>query len=547
MVAGALEAGRAAFGRRAWAQAFAQLSAADQDSALEAADLELLATAAYLLGRDDDGAELLGRAHRERLDRSDPSGAARCAIWLTLQLGLRGEEIPAASWLARAHRLLEDPAHDCVEQGYLLIPDGLERIGHGDAEAARAAFGLAADIAERFGDRDLSSLARLGIGQTLIGTGETARAMGLLDDAMVAVTAGEVSPIITGIIYCAVIDACLSAFDLRRAQEWTTALTHWCASQPDLVPYRGQCLVHRAQLLQLHGAWPDAMGAALDASERLSEPGAQPAVGSAYYEQAELHRLRGEFVDAKEAYLRASRWIRDPQPGLALLLLARGQLDASRAAIQRAVDEANGPAERSRLLGACVEIMLAAGDVGAARAATDELRGTAALFGGPWLGAAAAQSDGAVLLAERQGRAALDVLHRAWTGWQELDVPYEAARTRVLLGLAHRGLGDGHSAEMEFDAARWAFLQLGARPDVARVEALSQGKGATRSPPLTARETQVLLLVATGKTNREVATELFVSEKTVAHHVGNIFTKLDLTSRAAATAYAYEHGLVRGS
>jgi DNA-binding CsgD family transcriptional regulator len=341
-----------------------------------------------------------------------------------------------------------------------------------------------------------------------------------------------------------VLEGCQELFDLRRAQQWTAVLTGWCAAQPDLVPYRGQCLLHRAELMQLHGAWSDAMEEARRAYERFLQPAAHPAAGAAAYQLAELHRLRGEAAEAEEAYRLASRRGREPQPGLALLRLAQGQLTAARAAIRRVLDETADRPARAALLPAAVEIALAGGDVPAARAAADELARAAEELDAPLLRATAAAADGAVLLGQGDARAALAALGRAWTAWQELEAPYEAARARVGIGLACRELGDQDSAAMELDAARWVFRQLGAAQELARVEALAGRGRAGAAGGLTAREVQVLRLVATGRTNRAIAAELVLSERTVDRHVSNIFTKRGVSSRAAATAWAYEHQLV---
>jgi DNA-binding CsgD family transcriptional regulator len=534
--------GREAFGRRAWAAALAELSAADREAPLEPEDLERLATAAYLAGNDDASAGAWERAHHELLRRGEVLPAARCAGWLVFVLMTGGEFARAGGWLARARRLVDDEG-DCAEQGHLLVPEAFQHAYAGDWPSAYAIAGQAAAIGDRFADVELVTLARNVQGRALIAQGKTVEGMTLLDEIMVAVMADEVSEIVAGSVYCSVIEACQEVFDLRRAQQWTAALTHWCDSQPDLVPFSGHCLVHRAEIMQLHGAWPDALEAAQQARERLLQR-PQPAVGAAFYQQAELHRLRGEFAQAEAAYQQASRWGREPQPGLARLRLVQGQVDAAAAAIRRVVDAAQDRVARSRLLPAHVEIMLAAGDIDAARAAADELSGIAADLDAPLLRALAAQAQGAVLLLEGDARAALAALRPAWTAWQELEVPYEAARARVLIGLACRQLGDEDSAEMELDAAHWIFGRLGAGPDVAHAQSLSGKAAATPASGLTARELEVLRLVATGKTNRVIAADLFVSEKTVARHVSNIFTKLGLSSRAAATAYAYEHDLV---
>ncbi len=542
-VADLLDRGRDSFVRRAWGDAYLQLRDADRDAPLEAEDIERLATAAYLMGKVDN-ADIWVRAHHEFLSRGDLERAARCALWLAFGLLDKGEHVRAGGWFARAQRLLDDLGRDSVVRGYLLLPLALRSIVEGDPAKSYETFSQAAEIGGRFHDIDLVALAVHGRGRALIRLGNTVEGVALLDEAMVSVTAGEVSPLVAGDIYCSVLEACHEIFDLRRAQEWTSALTQWCASQPDLVPYRGQCLVRRAEVMQLHGAWPDAMNEAERACERLSEPAGQPAIGAALYQRAELHRLRGEFVKAEEAYRLANQHGRRPQPGLSQLRLAQGQVDAAASAIRRVVEEAKERRIRSRLLAAYVDIMLAAEDIRAARAGADELSGLAVDLDAPLLRAASAQATGAVLLVEGDARSALDVLRQAWTVWRELDAPYEAARTRVLIGLACRQIDDVDTANMEIDAAREVFKQLGALPELAHVEGLLRPNRPKAAGGLSVRELQVLRLLATGKTNRAIAGELFISEKTVARHVSNIFTKLGLPSRAAATAYAYQHDLV---
>ena len=543
MTADALDRGRTSFLGRAWGDAYARLAAADREGPLQCDDLERLAIAAQLLGQDDASAEAWVRAFHEHVRRADPGRAVWCAFWLGFGLLLKGEAARAGGWFARARRLLDDAQLDCAERGYLLVPLTLERIGAGDIAGAYAASDEAAQIGARFADADLMALGGLGRGQALILGGDVHQGMVLLDEVMVAVTAGEVSPLATGIVYCAVLEACQQTFHLRRAQEWTAALSNWCEAQPELVLFRGQCLVHRAEILQLRGAWPDAMHEARRAYELLSHrPYWQ--VGPAFYQRAEVHRLRGELSEAEEAYREASQRGHSPEPGLALLLLARGEVDAAVATMRRALAETEALVLRPRLLAAYVEIMLAADDLQSARLAANELAGIAADLDVAWLHAMSDQMAGAVLLREGDTRAALGVLRRAWTCWQQLDVPYEAARTRVWIGVACGTLGDQSACALELEAARHVFQQLGATTDLARVNALLSKPEAPAAGGLTARELEVLRLVAAGKTNRVIADDLVISERTVARHVSNIFAKLGLSSRAAATAHAYEHRLV---
>ena len=537
-----LKRGRDAFGRRAWGDAYALLSEADRQVPLGPEDLERLAVSAFLLGKDSETQDAWSSAYHQLLNKGDTARAARCAFWLGL-LAIQARDMArGGGWLGRAQELV-DQGPDCVERGYLLVPSGLQNL-RGDPAAAEDFFTQAAEIGDRFRDRDLMTLGRLGRGQALVAQGEAATAMAFIDEAIVAVGAGEVSPIVAGIALCGALNACQETLDLRRAREWTVTLTHWCASQPDMVPFQGQCLVHRAEIMRLRGDWPDATDAARQASERSMELPGDPAAGAAFYQQAELSRLRGEFAKAEEEYRHASQWGKDPQPGLAQLRLAQGRVEAAQSAIRRVVDESRNRLARTKVLPAYVEIMLEAGDSRAARAGADELSEIATALDAPLLHAVSAQSQGAVLLAEGDARAALDVLRRAWKEWRELGVPYEGARVRVLIGLACRALGDHDTAEMELDAVRGVFQRLGALPDLARAEDLSRMPTPSADGGLTGREVQVLSLMAAGKTNREIASELFISERTVARHVSNIFTKLGLSNRAAATAYAYQHDLV---
>jgi DNA-binding CsgD family transcriptional regulator len=536
--------GRESYARRAWMDAYRSLSRADQASPLGAEDLELLATSAFMLGRDDDCLSSLERAHHAYLDAGEAMRAVRCAFWLVINLALGGEMSRATGWLGRAQRLVEREGLDCVERGYLLVPIMLRHEAAGDWEAAYAAAADAAEIGERFGDADLLALAIHEQGCALIQQERVEEGLGLLDEAMVAVIAGELSPIITGIVYCSVIMGCQEVYALRRAQEWTVALTRWCEEQPAMVAFSGRCLVHRAEIMELHGAWREALEEARRAHQRCVQGKNQSAAAQAFYRQAEVHRLQGRFSAAEEAYRDASRCGCEPQPGLALLRLAQGNDDAAAAAIRRAVGETTEPLKRARLLPAYVEIMLAVGDVQEAHNACRELEEISARYESGMLGAMSAHAEGAVDLAQGDTRAALLALRHAWQMWQELEVPYEAARVRVLLGLACRTLGDDDTAALELEAARDVFARLGAAPDLARADSLTRRAASVDARGLTPRELQVLRLLAAGRTNKAIAAELVLSERTVDRHVSNIFTKLGVSSRTAATAYAYKQQLV---
>jgi DNA-binding CsgD family transcriptional regulator len=529
---------------KAWADAFAALSAADKATPLSAGDLELLATSAYMTGQDGLYRETLDRAYQALVAAGEMKPAVRCAFWLGLAYLFKGDLGQGSGWLANAQQILERVQADCAEFGYLLVPVAEKLRGAEDYAGSLAAATEAAEIGERFADADLVSCARHLQGRALIGQGHVEQGLERLDQAMIAVTAGELDPIMTGLIYCSVIQACQQVYALARAWEWTAALTQWCEAQPQMAAFTSTCLVHRAEIMQLRGAWPDAMAEARRAQARQFQGIEQASHAAAHYQQAEVHRLRGDYEAAEAAYRSASQQGHDPQPGLALLRLGQGRSDTAAAAMHRAVGAATDPLKRARLLPAYLEILLAVDDLEAARLACGELAETAARFNTAVLWAMAAQARGAVQLAEGDTRTALGSLRKAFDGWQQAEAPYDVARVRVLMGMACRACGDDEGAALELDAAKAAFAELGAAPDMARVEALMHGAAHNDSHPLTRRELQVLRLVAAGKTNKAIAEELHLSEKTVDRHASNIFNKLDVPSRTAATAYAYKHKLI---
>lgn len=543
-----LDEANAAFADRAWSRAAQAYEAADAVQDIPPDALEKWGLAAYLIGRDEQSDNARERAHHGYLASNDVESAARVGVWLGIALAVRGEGARAGGWFGRVQDLLEEHGlTDCVWQQLIKVSVGMQKLFSGDVAGAANHFTELLPLAARYDSPDLYVGVRNGLGQALIATGEFDQGLRRIDEVMVEVTTDDrVSPQFVGLMYCAAIAAYRRCFDLRRAREWTEALSRWCARQPDLVPYRGQCLVHRAEVLQLHGSWRDASDEVDRVFRELGDNPANLAAGMAHYQRGELHRLRGETTAAENSYREASRCGHDPQPGLALMRLAQGNVEAACASVRRALDEAIGVDDRLRLLPAYVEIAIAAGDIETARAAAAELRAAAGDLDSPWLSAAAAQADGQLAVIDDDHKAALRSFREALAAWQRIGAPYDAARTRVRLAEACRTLGDDETAELELDAARWAFTQLGAALDVASIDAARGAAKAVPAPPggLTARETEVLRLVATGATNRDIAGELFLSEKTVARHVANIFLKLGVTSRSAATAFAYEHRLV---
>jgi ATP/maltotriose-dependent transcriptional regulator MalT len=511
-------------------------------------DLERAATSACLRGADEEAEALWIGAHNESLLGGDLPRAARCIYWLVLDLFNRREWSRGNGWLARGLDLLQ-PVGECAPLGLLLVLVARNQLREGDTEGAAHASSRALELARRFDDPDLGVFSRMSLALVHARRGEAREAATLFDQIMVGVTVDRVSPIAVGVVYCAVIDACRSLFDLSRAREWTTALDRWCSTRPNMVAFRGKCLVHRTEILRLSGQWPQALAEAEQACEWSGshQNSFRYPAGAAFYELGELHRLRGDVQEANDAYRRAGEHGQMPEPGRSLLQFAHGKRDDVAAAIRRLLSERLGSVSRAEVLLAAAEILPVVGDLTTARSAAEELAQMHRQLPAPALQALAAHAAGAVSLAAGEVPVALRRLREAWMLWQELEMPYQAARVRVLLGQACRRSGDPVAAQFEFDGARQFFARVFAQPDIDLVDRLRESPVRTDTQMLSNRERQVIELLATGKTNREIARQLSISERTVDRHVSNILLKLNVPTRSAATAYAFQHDLVMRS
>jgi DNA-binding CsgD family transcriptional regulator len=530
---------RANYERGDWAAALTGWQDVDPE-ALDSGDLIRLGTACWLAGRYDDCIGTLQRAFVARTEVGDAAGAARAAVLLAMAPTLTGRQAVAAGWEARLERILDGLGGDVVERGYLAIVQMYRHIRAGDWSSAAECAAVIGEHGRRFGDPDLVAMGLCSQGRLTLYTGPVPAGLALFDEAMVGIAAGEVSPIYAGTVYCTMVEGCQEVSDLGRAAEWTVALTRWCAKQPGLVPFTGQCAVHRGQIMAQTGAWPQALEEFDGAVRRYQSVDNPDAAGLALRERGDVLRQLGEYAAAEDHYERASSHGCEPQPGLALLWLERGRTRAALAAMHRLLTERADPVSRSRLLPAAVEVLVEAGEHDLAGTLTDELDRIAAEFGCAALGAKAAYAAGRVQFATGDPAGALPYLRRALQTWHALHCPYEIARCRVLIGRALRALGDEDSAATELKAAATTFDELGATPCRRAAENLLR-----RALPggLTAREAEVLNLVAAGRSNTQIAEALVLSEKTVARHLSNIFTKIDVSSRTAAAAYAFEHGL----
>ncbi|MCB0668444.1 MAG: hypothetical protein KDC80_21615 [Saprospiraceae bacterium] len=530
---------------RQWTDIYEKLSQADEDLTMNSEELETLALAAYLTGKDVESFQIFEKAHHSYLSEGKTAKGVRCAFWLGMLLMTAGEKAKGNGWMSRAERILADAeVADCPEKGFLLLRRALGALYSGQAEEGKHLFEGVEEIGKRFRDVDLIALGMLGQGQAEIEKGAVTEGIRLLDETMITIGTDDVFPIVYGIVYCAVIETCRKIWDLARAQEWTEALTRWCKSQPDIVPFRGQCLVRRAEIIQLHGDLARALEETTEACSLLSRPPGETAAGEAFYRKAELLRLLGDYEEAENYYNEAAKRGRKPQPGLSMLRMGQGKNKTAEVSIENTLIETKDLKKRAELLPVYIHIMLSADQNEKARRASDELHDIAVRFGAPYLKAMSSFCRGTVAMAEKRNKPAIEFLEEAAQLWSQQSFPYEMARTREMKGRAYREQNDRDNAQIELAAAKWIFEQIGAIPDLQRVNNLLQEKKLFHSHGLTLRELQVLRLVVSGKTNKSVAKELFISERTVDRHVSNIFTKLNLSSRVEATSFAINSGIL---
>lgn len=528
-----------------WEDTYQRLREDNANRTLTPDKLEDLALAAYLTGRDPESFQILEDAYHSHLHAGNSVKAARCAFWLGFILMTFGERVKSSGWMTRGERTFDETKRDGPERGLFLIPLALQALYSRNATEAQHLFEQVAAIGDRFADADVITIGRLGLGQALIEQGHITSGIKLIDETMLTVEGEQVYPIVKGTVYCAAIETCRKIWDLRRAREWTTMLNRWCEAHPDMVPFRGQCLVRRAEIIQLHGELPKALEETDHACQLLIRPPGEPAAGEAYYRKAELQRMLGNFDAAEASYNEAAKWRRTPQPGLALLRLSQGQSSTAATSIRNILQETKDVKKRADLLPAAVTVLLAAGQTKEAIEASEELRSIANTFDVPYLRAMSAHCHGATLLAQGNFREATQQLQAALDLWASLDLPYESAQSLELKGLTYRQLNDNDNADAALAAARWSYEQLETAADLKRVERLLQEKEKQNlNHGLTLRELQVLRHVALGKTNKALANELFISERTVDRHVSNIFNKLGVTSRVEATAFAIRHRMV---
>lgn len=466
----ALEAGREAARRHAWREAYERLQTADQAGRLEADDLESLAEAAWWNGRSDECIGARERAYTLHLEAGRPRRAALLATSLAKEQIGRGAAAIGQAWLNRAQRLLQDEPPG-VEHGYLIRLRAMLAVeGEGGLDRSLELARETLEIGTRFGNRDLMALGLQDQGRALIAKGQLAEGMALLDEAAVAALSGELQPYTTGVIYCNLIDQCQALADYGRSREWTEAASRWC-DRMAIAGFPGMCRVHRAEVIGLRGAWREAELEAKNAFDELRNFNLAYAA-EAQYVIGETRLWRGDLAEAKDAFRQAHELGRDPNPGLALLHLAEGRVEAAATAIRRSLANRRQPLGRARMLPAQLAIAVAADDRATAEAIARELNETAKTYPTSALKAQALTADAVVSTMAGDTEAAVRHLCEVLTLWRQVEAPYEEAKARVALASAYRAGGDADGAVLELQAARAAFNRLGATIDERQAAAL---------------------------------------------------------------------------
>lgn len=538
-----IHAARAAYRRSAWADATELFLRADAEAALDAPDLEALVWAAGIAAHDAEMLAALERLYAHYEVNCDHENCARAAFWCGLRNTMIGEVGLGSGWLQRADKHAKETPPDCVQRGYLILPQVFMQRSKGNYDAAVAAAAKALTFGETAGDDDLIALAGSLKGGILFRLGRIDDGYAPIDEAMLLANAGRLSPIISGVVYCEIVGSCCRVLEMGRAREWTAILDAWCKRNPQARAFNGVCQVHRAEVLQLEGNWAEAYAEAERAGEGLNGTTEQTAMATAAYRRAEILRLRGRFDEAEAEYRLAGEIALDPQPGLALLRLVQRKEDEASAMIRRAIETAPDMPRKTALLPAGIEICVGCGDLDACDALCTELSEIAERFGTEILGRVADQGYGMLALARGEAASAVAALARARRFWSEFGAPYLVARLRVDIARGCMELGDTDSAAMELEVAEKIFRDLGAEPDLERLRSIRGDRSAGKGD-LTAREREVLALLAEGRSNREIAADLGLSPKTVNRHVENIFDKLGVSSRAAAVAKGLKGGII---
>lgn len=528
-----------------WSEAYSRLLAAKNERPLQDKELETLAVAAYMLGKDFESYELFEIAYQRYVEHHKPEDGSRISFWLGFLLMNAGEKSRGSGWIATGSRLCNEQLNeDSAVHGLFLIPSGLNALGANKGSDAQNFFQQASLIGEKYGTSELVIMGRLGLAQSLIIQGSIEKGLLLLDELMIYLETENIFPLAKGIVYCGGIQTCRKIWDLNRAKAWTTALSQWCEKFPDMIPYRGQCLVRRAEVMQLHGDWPLALKEIEIACNLLTKPPIDPAVGEAYYRKAELLRLLGEFNGAEACYQEASKFRRNPYPGYALLKCAQRETTTGKTAILNALEEAKDSIRRSELLPTAIHILVHSNQWEKARSLVKELNEIADQFDVSYLKGYAHHCQGLLHFKAQENFESIRLLEQALACWDELNLPYETACSREIKSLVYLQLNDKANAQLELAAAKWTFEQLKAVQDLSRLNQYKEKQQASTVHNLSLREIQVLQLVISGRTNRNIGEELFISERTVDRHVSNIFKKLNVTTRAEATAFALKNNIV---